>query len=357
MDGYNIPRYEPTTDPEQNAKEYAETQKQRQLERNVRDAKREAIAQDAAGNKEAFQQAAAKVKKANADYKAYCQQKGLTPRPDRLQVLTSEHGGQGYDRSMAGKVNMANRKNPQKPIAPIQPPTPPKPIIPVMPTPPKVEEKKVAESAVVQRVQKTSIERLEVKKLETALTHEEIVEKLSGGDMTGGSCVSLALAYAGNYNGYDVIDYRGGESKKFFSYNYNNSAVVRLDGVEGLVESAKSDFTSANKLIKQTEEGKLYYFTAGRHAAIIRKKEDEYQYLEMQSRYKERNTWHKLNDYALKERFGCQMKHSSYGTAYEIESTMFDITKVKGNVDFEELLCYINTKEDEQKKGKAGDIR
>ena len=109
VDGYNIPRYEPTTDFEQNAKEYAETQKQRQLERNVRNAKLEAIAQDAAGNKAAFEQAALKVRKANADYKAYCKDKGLTPRNDRLQVLTSVEGT-GYNRSISSKAVWAARK-------------------------------------------------------------------------------------------------------------------------------------------------------------------------------------------------------------------------------------------------------
>lgn len=109
VDGYNIPRYEPTTDPEQNAKEYAESQKQRQLERNVRQAKLEAIAQDAAGNKAAFAQASLKVKKANADYKAYCKDTGRTPRPDRLQVLTSVEGT-GYNRSVSSKAVWAARK-------------------------------------------------------------------------------------------------------------------------------------------------------------------------------------------------------------------------------------------------------
>ena len=108
VDGYNIPRYEPTTDPEQNAKEYAESQKQRQLERNVRQAKLEAIAQDAAGNKEAFKTAAEKVRQANADYKAYCKETGRTPRNDRLQVYASPDG-QGYNRSMSGKVTGTTR--------------------------------------------------------------------------------------------------------------------------------------------------------------------------------------------------------------------------------------------------------
>ena len=108
VNGYSIPRYEPTQDAEQNAKEYAESQKQRQLERNVRQAKLEAIAQDAAGNKEAFKTAAAKVRQANADYKAYCKETGLTPRKDRLQVYASPDG-QSYNRSMSGKVTGTTR--------------------------------------------------------------------------------------------------------------------------------------------------------------------------------------------------------------------------------------------------------
>lgn len=108
VNGYSIPRYEPTQDAEQNAKEYAESQKQRQLERNVRQAKLEAIAQDAAGNKEAFKTAAEKVRQANADYKAYCKETGRTPRNDRLQVYASPDG-QGYNRSMSGKVTGTTR--------------------------------------------------------------------------------------------------------------------------------------------------------------------------------------------------------------------------------------------------------
>ena len=103
VNGYSYPRYEETQDAEQNAKEYAESQKQRRLERNVRQAKTEAIAQEAAGNKEAFKQAAVKVREANWKYKKYCEDNGLTPRPDRLQVYTSEYG-QGYNRSMSAKV-------------------------------------------------------------------------------------------------------------------------------------------------------------------------------------------------------------------------------------------------------------
>lgn len=108
VDGYNIPRYEETKDAEANAAEYRESQKQRYYEREVRQAKLEAIAQDAAGNKDAFNQAAAKVRQANANYKEFCKETGRTPRPDRLQVYTSEQGN-GFNRSMSGKVTGTTR--------------------------------------------------------------------------------------------------------------------------------------------------------------------------------------------------------------------------------------------------------
>ena len=114
VDGYSIPRYEELT-PEQekrNEIEYAQSQQQRQIEREIRQAKTEAAAYSAAGDKEAFNKAAAKVKEKQNDYKQFCEQTGRTPRPDRTQVST-------YSRSEASKVSWSNRKN-------TQPPKPPK---------------------------------------------------------------------------------------------------------------------------------------------------------------------------------------------------------------------------------------
>ena len=112
VDGYSMPRYEPLEGKEaekRNAEEYRESQKQRYYEREVRQAKLEAIAQDAAGNKDAFNQAAVKVRQANANYKEFCKETGRTPRPDRLQVYASPYG-QGYNRSMSAKVT-GNTRN------------------------------------------------------------------------------------------------------------------------------------------------------------------------------------------------------------------------------------------------------
>ena len=57
--------------------------------------------------------------------------------------------------------------------------------------------------------------------LNNNITEEEIIQKISGGDETRGSCSSLALTYIGNKNGLNVLDFRGGESQRFFSTPQN----------------------------------------------------------------------------------------------------------------------------------------
>ena len=137
--GYSVPRVAELT-PEQeqeNALQYAQSQQQRHLEREVRQAKTEALAYEAAGDKEGFALAAAKVKQTQADYMAFCNATDRTPRTDRLQVF-------GYNRSVSGKATAATRGyKPQaapvkavkpapiiKPDVPVAPVAPPAPVIP-----------------------------------------------------------------------------------------------------------------------------------------------------------------------------------------------------------------------------------
>ena len=112
--GFSMPRYQELT-PEQekqNKIQYAESQQQRYLEREVRQSKTEALAYQAAGDKEGFEKAAQAVKQKTADYANFCDATGRTPRPDRMQVS-------GYNRSMAAKANAAARgyTPAEKPIA------------------------------------------------------------------------------------------------------------------------------------------------------------------------------------------------------------------------------------------------
>lgn len=121
--GFSVPRYDELTPEEEaaNATQYAQSQQQRHLERQVRQAKTEALAYKAAGDEEGFARASAKVKQTQADYKAFCNATNRTPRPDRLQVY-------GYNRSVSSKASAAARKfkptpKPVKapPVAPVKP--------------------------------------------------------------------------------------------------------------------------------------------------------------------------------------------------------------------------------------------
>lgn len=192
----------------------------------------------------------------------------------------------------------------------------------------------------------------EVKNLKNKLTENAIIKKLGGGDLTEGSCASVGLAYAGNKNGLDVTDFRGGESQDFFSSRFNLEELTKIfkdDAVKR--ETARSYITSGNNLLKQVKKGKEYYFVCGRHAAIVRRTEgDILQYLELQSSYN--NGWIDFNGnprYTLSDRFGCR---GSEGR--DVSTFMIDVEGFKDNEEFRDILGYLNTATDKQKKGASG---
>lgn len=95
-------------DQAENDRLYELTQQQRKLERQVRYAKRDAAMYDAAGDREAFEKAALKVKQKNAQLKAFVKEHdSLVLRSDRTQVL-------GYNRSVSSKAEWAVRKTTSK---------------------------------------------------------------------------------------------------------------------------------------------------------------------------------------------------------------------------------------------------
>ncbi len=193
-----------------------------------------------------------------------------------------------------------------------------------------------------------------VKPHDRQLTDDEIIEALSGGDKTTGSCASLGLAYIGQRQGWDVLDFRGGESQHFFSNSFNLKTLSQAKGVKALTAEGKSSITVGNRLLKQCEVGKEYYLCVGRHASIIRKLEDgTLQYLELQSAT--RSGWTDFNGNpknTLYNRFGCRQSQGAWG------DFMIDIDESDFSTDdFKSLLGYINTDESEQKKGKHGTIK
>lgn len=200
----------------------------------------------------------------------------------------------------------------------------------------------------------SSIEYKEVKKLKKKLSESDIIAKLGGGDMTKGSCASVGLAYAGNKNGLDITDFRGGESQSFFSSKFNLDEVAKMLPQDKVYhETARAWATAGKKLLGKVEKGKEYYFVCGRHAAIVRRTDDALQYLELQSR--NMSGWHNFDGnvrHTLANRFGCR---GSQG--YDVDVFMIDLDAFKDNEEFKKIMGYINTVTDKQKKGASGSVK
>lgn len=178
---------------------------------------------------------------------------------------------------------------------------------------------------------------------------------MGGGDLTNGSCSSLAFAYSGNVGGFDVLDFRGGLSCSIFASNATIDEIATLPGVKGLVVKDFNDFTAVNKLLKAVEEGKEYYFGAGQHASIIRKVKNDFEYLELQSATD--NGFKLLTKRVLKKRFGCKKTHTRLGTKTQISNQLIECKSLSESSEFQKLLGYINTSSENQKKGVRGSVR
>lgn len=241
-----------------------------------------------------------------------------------------------------------------------------------------------------------NIEYREVEDLQKSLTEEQIIEKIGGGDLTKGSCSSLSYCYIGDKCGYDVTDFRGGDSQEFFSMRRNEKIINSLDGVEKQTFIVNKEASDVAKKLKELDlpYGKEYRLTCGRHAAIIRNTENGYEYLELQSAT--RNGWKSFTEKerlkvkvvtdgkfeyetikekcsmadTLKNRFGCRVSKSNnpiwdeasggvlrdengllvFGSEMELTS----VDSYKGNQEFKDILGYINTASDKQQKGDKG---
>lgn len=198
-----------------------------------------------------------------------------------------------------------------------------------------------------------SVEYLAVSELKEPLREDEIIKRVGGGDKTTGSCSSLAFAYAGNRCGFDVLDFRGGISQGFFSRTGNIMSIAEKVG--GTVAKHTNDYKKAKDLLKLTQMGKEYYFTCGSHAAIVRRTETGFEYLELQSPYV--NGFKPLDENVLKRRFAAKKSHTVYGTKCETRDCIIDIDLLRKDSGFRRMLGYINTAKDKQRKGKSGTTR
>lgn len=195
-------------------------------------------------------------------------------------------------------------------------------------------------------LRKTSIETNDVATLPKQLDDDAIVARLGGGDMTSGSCASLALAFVGNKHGLDVLDFRGGDSLKHFSRGlwWKETCLA----VGGLRETKSTAAQLRKWAESQMTEGKYYVFSAGCHAAIVRLRNGKMEYLELQSSRK--NGFFPMTKGAtFQKRFG--------GMRWGATGELIEMSLFGNDVNFREILGYINTKEADQKKGASGTIK
>lgn len=204
------------------------------------------------------------------------------------------------------------------------------------------------------------IEYREVKDLPKKLGVKEIVSRIAGGDMTKGSCVSLACSYIANKAGWDVLDFRGGKSCHAFALSYNNMRLAKLSGVKAIENNEYSSVKGAQALMGQMEQDKDYMLVTGKHASIVRKTDSGFQYLELQSGSE--NGWTDFDSYGstaktLQKRFGCTKSRTVYGQKFQQHSFAIDIESLYNSDEFRDLLGYINTAESAQKKGASGSVK
>ena len=321
--GVTIPHGADNIQPEEeNDKAYAESQEQRALERKIREAKRLV---EMAGDT-ATPEDKQKVKDAQAQMREFIAKTGRTRRYDREQI--------------GGTPNVKPAAEPENVNAPL--------------TTPKIREVKVEDSDISRLAAATGIEYKPVTYHETQPTQEEIINALAGGDLTNGSCASVGLAYCGQTNGLNVLDFRDGESRKLFSRDSTLEQLKKIDGIEWVEQGGNYYGTTGNQLLKKLEIGKEYWFACGRHAAIVRRTEPKkWQYLELQSAL--RSGWQDFNGnprYTLANRFGAPS--SKY---WDATSFAFAVESVKDSPEFAKILGYINTAEGDQKKGARGSIK
>ena len=196
-----------------------------------------------------------------------------------------------------------------------------------------------------------------VQKLTAKIDETEIIRKIGGRDMTGGSCVSLAMAYAGNKCGFDATDYRGGKSQYMFSgiMRHIKSRLILKDAVID-TESDFNNMKGTTALLGRHEDGKEYLLFTGEHCSVVKFEDGHWRYLELQGR-PDQNGWHSLTTELLKKRFKVHRSHTIMGMKLQDTALVIDLQSLKKCGDFETVLSYLNTEPSKQKKGNGGGLR
>lgn len=325
----------PEQNKEENDREYKLSQEQRQLERDLRAEKRDLAVLKAQGaDKEEIRKQQERVKAARDNLNDFSERTGRARRTGREGTPVKASWPDGYEPPKPNLVIPSNAPN--------------------VPASTGISASIINPEAksdlVTKRLPNSGIQAYDVTRWDHEPTMNEIISSVGGADQTRGSCASVALAYAGNKAGYDVHDFRGGDSMDFFATKLNTAELAKIPGIDGVIIHSEKEVATAQKLLGMMEEGKEYFLGTGRHASIVRKNGGNYEYLEMQSATD--NGYHPLSELTLRYRFGCAKRRS-----YASNNRLISVDKLINSPDFAEVLKYINTPVGQQKKGAGGGIR
>lgn len=209
----------------------------------------------------------------------------------------------------------------------------------------------------IQYAKESNVDYKPVSVLKSPHEEDKIISILSGGDETKGACASVALAYIGQKQGFDVLDFRGGESQKFFSRLFATARISEMTGVVTKVVTDKKEMLAGLSAFSQIESGKEYYLAVGSHASIVKRTvEGELHYLELQS--DKDSGWKKIESerFVLSNRFGASNRVAKFaGRPVDAVAYLIDIEASNFNTDeFQSILGFLNTNKDEEMKGVSG---
>ena len=201
--------------------------------------------------------------------------------------------------------------------------------------------------AILNRLENSSIVSNPLVALDAPKSIEQFIADVGGGDLTSGSCASLSFCFAANSAGYEIHDFRGGDSMKFFSSGNNIHLIAQMKNVISNSERSKTPIKTTVSMLKEMPMNEPHILGVGRHAAIVEHTDDGYRFLELQA--PQGNGWYQLTTQSLARRFGAT-KTSKYGDQIDL----INVDSLKNNEYFSRILTYINTDEGSQKKGEYG---
>ena len=193
-------------------------------------------------------------------------------------------------------------------------------------------------------------------------TDEEIISHVAGGDMTPGSCASVAFAYVANKCGLNALDFRGGDSMDLFAEKQIKSEMLNFPGIKGktIKDVTKAPASTGATMLLGLEKDKEYYLSFGRHAAIVKNTDRGVEYLELQNPHSDKNGWRLMGNnlksvsQKLHDRFIVPVRASK---KFLLPLTLLEVDSFKGNREFAKMAEYFNTNEAEQMKGVSGRVR